>query len=173
MCGSTCFGHLSAHHQEHTTALGASGFTVAAWRLKRCWSWSHDQQSSNSETRGSECGEAPETCWATHKRQVINLWNCCILLVDLFEWKMWFRNGCQVDFSITYRQASHTRKILCSVPVLLLRSRYTLADWGTELWFPAGAQVFLFSTVPRPILGPTQLTNGQWGLFPMTKLLWA
>jgi hypothetical protein len=29
--------------------------------------------------------EAPETCWATHKRQVINLWNCCILLVDLFE----------------------------------------------------------------------------------------
>jgi len=30
-------------------------------------------------------GEAPETCWAAHKGQVINLWNCCILLVDLFE----------------------------------------------------------------------------------------
>jgi len=30
-------------------------------------------------------GEAPETCWATHKLQVINLWDCCILLVDLFE----------------------------------------------------------------------------------------
>jgi hypothetical protein len=29
--------------------------------------------------------EEPETCWATHKRQVINLWNRCILLVDLFE----------------------------------------------------------------------------------------
>ena len=29
--------------------------------------------------------ETPETCWATHKRQVINLWNCCILLVNLFE----------------------------------------------------------------------------------------
>ena len=28
MCGSTCFGRLPAHHQEHTTALGASGFTV-------------------------------------------------------------------------------------------------------------------------------------------------
>jgi len=27
----------------------------------------------------------PETCWATHKRQVIDLWNCCILLVDVFE----------------------------------------------------------------------------------------
>jgi hypothetical protein len=30
-------------------------------------------------------GETPETCWATHKRQAINLWNCCILLVELFE----------------------------------------------------------------------------------------
>jgi hypothetical protein len=29
--------------------------------------------------------KAPETCWFTHKRQLINLWNCCILLVDLFE----------------------------------------------------------------------------------------
>ena len=30
-------------------------------------------------------GKAPETCWATHERQVINLWNSCIFLVDLFE----------------------------------------------------------------------------------------
>jgi hypothetical protein len=29
--------------------------------------------------------KAPETCWATHKRQVINLWNCCIQLVNVFE----------------------------------------------------------------------------------------
>ena len=33
MCGSTCFGRLSAHHQERITALAASGFTVGAWRL--------------------------------------------------------------------------------------------------------------------------------------------
>jgi hypothetical protein len=26
----------------------------------------------------------PETCWAVHKRQLINLRNCCIWLVDLF-----------------------------------------------------------------------------------------
>jgi hypothetical protein len=26
-----------------------------------------------------------ETCWVVHKRQVINLRNCCIQLVDLFE----------------------------------------------------------------------------------------
>jgi hypothetical protein len=35
----TCFGRLSAHTQEHTTALRASGFTVGAWRLECCWSW--------------------------------------------------------------------------------------------------------------------------------------
>jgi hypothetical protein len=31
MCGSTCFGRLCAHHQERTTALEASGFTV--WKV--------------------------------------------------------------------------------------------------------------------------------------------
>jgi hypothetical protein len=40
MCGSICFWCLSAHHQEHTSALGTSNFTVGAWRLERCWSWS-------------------------------------------------------------------------------------------------------------------------------------
>ena len=49
MRGSTCFGRLPAHHQEHTIALGAFGFTVEAWRLQRCclWSADHDQQRSN------------------------------------------------------------------------------------------------------------------------------
>jgi len=28
MCRSTCFGRLRAHHQELTTALTASGFTL-------------------------------------------------------------------------------------------------------------------------------------------------
>ena len=32
MCGSTCFGRLSVHHQEHTTALATSGFIVGEWR---------------------------------------------------------------------------------------------------------------------------------------------
>jgi hypothetical protein len=39
-CGSTCFGRLPAHHQEHTTALGTSGFTTGEQRPERCWSWS-------------------------------------------------------------------------------------------------------------------------------------
>jgi len=32
MRGSTCFGRFHTHHQELTTALAASGFTVGAWR---------------------------------------------------------------------------------------------------------------------------------------------
>jgi len=58
MCGSTCFGRLPAHHQEHTTALGASGFTVRE-KLQRFWSWSATprpttfQLLSNGKTRGS------------------------------------------------------------------------------------------------------------------------
>jgi len=104
MRGSTSFGCFLAHHQELTTVLTASGFNVGQQRLERCWSWSGRLPArprpttllpprSNGKTRGCQCSckllmmgeEAPETCWATHKRQVINLWNCCILLVNLFE----------------------------------------------------------------------------------------
>jgi hypothetical protein len=64
MCCSTCFGHLHAHHQELTTALTASGFTVGALvvaaLLVVVWlvNWlEHNQQhcyhqSSNGKTRG-------------------------------------------------------------------------------------------------------------------------
>jgi len=120
MCGSTCFRCFLAHHQERTTALGGSGFTVGAWWKQgcciggsgftvgawwkqRCWSWSGKSARpqpttllpprTNGKTRAPQCScmvlmmgeETSETCWATHKRQVINLWNCCILLVNLFE----------------------------------------------------------------------------------------
>jgi len=30
ICGSTCFGRRTAHHQEHTTAPAVSGFTYVA-----------------------------------------------------------------------------------------------------------------------------------------------
>jgi hypothetical protein len=49
MCGSTCLGRLSVHHQECTTALEASGFTVGAL-LVVVWQVilpDHDQQRSN------------------------------------------------------------------------------------------------------------------------------
>jgi len=47
MCGSTCFGRLPAHHQEHTTALGASVLTVGALLVVVWWVINlpdHDQQ---------------------------------------------------------------------------------------------------------------------------------
>jgi hypothetical protein len=50
MCGSTCFGRLPAHHQEHTTTLGASDFTVGERRLERCWSWSGQTTTNNALT---------------------------------------------------------------------------------------------------------------------------
>jgi len=38
------FRALPAHHQERTTTLGASGFTVGENRLERCWSCSGRSQ---------------------------------------------------------------------------------------------------------------------------------
>jgi hypothetical protein len=46
-------------------------FKFTAWRL--CTA----QQVSGVGT--------PETCWAVYKRQAVNLRDCCIWLVDLFE----------------------------------------------------------------------------------------
>ena len=48
---------------------------------------------SPGRTRGSHCscmllmmgGETSETCWAAYELGVINLWICCISLVDSFE----------------------------------------------------------------------------------------
>jgi len=48
MCGSTCFVRLPAHHQEHTTALGASGLTVGEQWPERCWSWSGQTTTNNA-----------------------------------------------------------------------------------------------------------------------------
>ena len=64
VCGSTCFGRRPAHHQEHTAALEASGFTVGRKRLERRQSWSGQLPArprpttlllprSNGKTRGS------------------------------------------------------------------------------------------------------------------------
>jgi len=53
-------------------------------------------------------GEAPETCWATHKSLVMNLWNRCILLVDLFEsYKICF----YLEVRITELQSSRNSSI--------------------------------------------------------------
>jgi hypothetical protein len=49
----------------------------------------------------------PETCWATHKRQVINLWKSCILLVSLF--KFYF-----CSLSLVYLTSSYQQQMSCS-----------------------------------------------------------
>jgi len=145
MCGSTCFGRNSAHHQEPTTSLGASGFNVGAWQLERCWSWSGNPRPTtlqpplaNGKTRGSYCsctllmmcGEALETCWATHKCQVINLWNCCILLVDLFESNRIFLLA--LDINVSSVLVCHLAAPLCNKydsTVVLVRSIKVHWDW--------------------------------------------
>ena len=51
-------------------------------------------------------GEAPETCRATHKRQVINLGNSWILLVNLFE---------SYDDARTYEHQTYLKEFTCSI----------------------------------------------------------
>jgi len=90
MCGSTCFGRPHAHHQElnNCSAVGRGRYGRP----------DHDQQHcyNHAPTVKPEAATAvvellmmdvrtPETCSATHKRQVINLRDFCIWLVDLFE----------------------------------------------------------------------------------------
>jgi len=53
-------------------------------------------------------GETLETCWATHKRQVINLWNCCILLVELFEYIIVFFCTVHCNMIIQYKPTKYT-----------------------------------------------------------------
>ena len=101
MCRSTCFGRLHLHQQELTTALTASGFTVGAlvvttlfvlvWRTT-----TNNAATPNAPTVKPEAVNAVVSSWwwawrppkyaERHKNpQVINLWNSCIHLVDLFE----------------------------------------------------------------------------------------
>jgi len=54
MCGSTCFGHLHAHHQELRTALTAFGFTVGtlvvAALLVVVWTTTNNAATTNAPT---------------------------------------------------------------------------------------------------------------------------
>jgi len=62
---------IQLHYKPLVLPLEGSGWSIVGHGLA-----DHDLMTG---------GETPETRWATHKRQVINLWNCCILLVELFE----------------------------------------------------------------------------------------
>jgi hypothetical protein len=72
----------------------------------------------------------PETCSAVHKRQVINLRNCCIWLVDLFEMyddarTCKFKNLLYVRISFSYKLVCPTEgyvTVLSDVASALLLS---------------------------------------------------
>jgi hypothetical protein len=73
---------------------------------------------ANGKTRGCWCscmlmmlgGKLPESCWAAHKRQVINLWDCFILLVDLFETYYDARTcGCHIYYCQVLLQTEYTQ----------------------------------------------------------------
>ena len=66
---------------------------------------------------------AHETCSATQKRQVINLWNCCISLVDLF---VSYDDSRTCESQIN-KQLS-TWEVLCIV--LLLNDLQTFGSWN-------------------------------------------
>jgi hypothetical protein len=70
MFRSTCFGRLHAHHQELTTALTASGFT-----LKR---------GGSSVVGRGLAGYDRQNHDQQNKRQVIDLSDGCIWLVNVF-----------------------------------------------------------------------------------------
>jgi len=91
--------------------------------------------------------EAPETCWATHKRQVLNLWNCCILLVDLFE---------------SYDDARTCERQTCDNVWSPKHQTAVLAIWKSALQI---------TTLPRNICGQALVFLGDIRVVPLPKFL--
>jgi len=94
MYSSTCFGRPHAHHQELNNCSSSLWFyrwSVVVAVLMVVVGPDHDHQHCyhHAPTVKPEAATAvvelltmgvnsPETCWAVHKRQAINLRNCCI-----------------------------------------------------------------------------------------------
>ena len=107
---STCFGRHNAHHQEHKTALAASGFSY----MKGCWTcswwtlsgtvcpWQRPPTTRPTtfhvwKTRGCQCsfrllmmgGVLPKTCWGSYKYGIIRFWyivaSCSIFLYESYN----------------------------------------------------------------------------------------
>jgi len=148
MYGSTCFGHPHAHHQELSNC--SSSLWFYRWSVVVAVLFvvgpNHDQQHCyhHSPTVKPEAATAvellmmgvrtPETCWAVHKRQVINLRSCCIWLVDLFEiqYKIW-SNSFQVFHSYTTWHKNHVCSTI-SKP-LRLRKKWSRHEICVSLLF--------------------------------------
>jgi hypothetical protein len=79
------------YHHAPTVKPEAVNAVVSSW----WWAWG-----------------GPETCWATHKRQVINLWNCCIWFVNLFELYDDARNCQRQTGVLSWPSVAHLRKVV-------------------------------------------------------------
>jgi len=92
---STCFGHPYAHHQEQPLVYRRSlVIAVLLVVVGRTTTNRIATTTPQRQTRGCYCSfcsswwwawGCPQTCWAVHKRQIINLRICCIWLVDSVE----------------------------------------------------------------------------------------
>ena len=89
---------IQLHQEPLVLPLESGGWSVVGRGLAGYNLRDHDQQrpsrfspSVKPETPNAVVcswwwtGRRRKTFWATHKLHVINLWNCCILLVELFE----------------------------------------------------------------------------------------
>jgi hypothetical protein len=99
---STCFAHHHAHQQELINCLRVCRWNVVVAVSLVVVGPDRTRPTTLLPPRSNGKPEAatavvellmmglmmPETCWAVFKRQVINLRNCCIWLVDSFECMM-------------------------------------------------------------------------------------
>jgi len=130
MYSPTCFGRLHAHHQELNNCSSSLWFyswsmvvAVVLIAVGPVVDNRPDQYQQHcyrhAPTIKPEAATAvvellimgvrtPETCWAVHKRQVINLRNCCVKLVDLFEYHTYVCCWLLCTISTTWPQISNS-----------------------------------------------------------------
>jgi hypothetical protein len=71
----------------------------------------------------------PETCWAVFKRQVINLRNCCIWLVDSFECMMMHGFANQKKEEVGYWMTCYICVCVCVCVCVRARARVPCFVW--------------------------------------------
>ena len=79
--------------------------------------------------------EAPETCWATNERQVINLWNCCIWLVNLSESESGESSLHRISVTLSWNIIfPYVTEVFFFLRILWLKFSLRLAAWHVCLF---------------------------------------